>query len=199
MRFSVIVALVGSTAAIKVTGCGNGAAANYCAPAPAEQAGYNCDDQVPLPLPQYSGNLDASCRIPKPGAGGADGYAKLCAESAESSTAIAANQITVPDKNIVTDQAKVHEAVAKGEKKSQTCQVARRKFSINGEITVDEKYNDNLKGDETSKKCGQGASQTRSRTQLLNSCAVGAVAIPRTSACVESNGCTGSLCAPQSC
>jgi hypothetical protein len=54
--------------------------------------------------------------------------------------------------------------VSKGCSKEQNCQVAQRKFSIAGDITVTEKYNNSLKGEDVSEKCGQGASQTRSRT-----------------------------------
>jgi len=143
-------------------------------------------DGSSLPLPEYSGK--SSAQLSQPGDGGADGYARLSSQSADASSSISASQITIPDKSFVTDQAKVHESVAKGERNSKTCKVAQRKFSINGEITVDEKYNDNLKGEETQKKCGQGASQTRSRTQLLNRCDGGNAQVPQTGAFICKNG-----------
>jgi len=187
MKFSTIVALVGTASAIK-----HGASINYGCPPPqpvCEQsfcagpgAGANGES---LPYPAYSGSLSA--QVSQPGEGGSDGFAKLSSEASENQSSISASQITIPDKNFVTDQAKVHESVAKGDRKSQTCQVARRKFSINGEITVDEKYNDNLKGEETQKKCGQGASQTRSRTQLLNRCTGGGAQASQTRALVCQN------------
>lgn len=187
MKFSVFVALIGSTAAVRYYDCPQPKPILPCQQKEQqqEQAQFTCDDQQALPLPAYSGQLDAASRLPQPGAGGCDGYGRLSSESAASKTTIGASQLTIPDKNIVTDQAKVHESVAKGERKAQTCQVARRKFSINGEITVDEKYNDNLKGDETSKKCGQGAAQTRSRTQVLNVCSGGNVQVPPTAQFIQ--------------
>lgn len=180
MRFSTFVALVGTAAAVRFESqCGCPVAT------PAPQYDCGCDD-AKLPLPSYAGSagLDASNKLAQPGAGGSDGYARLSSQSASSRSSIGASQISVPDRNSVTDQAKVHESVAKGERRAQNCQVARRRFSINGEITVDEKYNDNLKGDDTQKKCGQGASQTRSRTQVLNACNAQAAA-PITACAVQ--------------
>jgi hypothetical protein len=184
MKFSVFVALLGSASA--VTFCGNAPAAPVCG-----QQQFSCDDQSNLQLPAYNGNnLKAQLGA---GEGCTDGYGKLSSESASSKTTIGASQITIPDKHIVTDQAKVHEEVAKGERQAQTCQVARRKFSISGEITVDEKYNDNLKGDDNSKKCGQGASQTRSRTQVLNVCTGGNASVPITAPCVARQASCGCI------
>jgi len=179
MKFAVFIALVGAASAARYNNCG-------CAQPPQEKPQaqeYNCDDQVALQANSLRGALDASAAIPQPGAGGCDGYGVLSSESAASRTCIGAAQVAIPDKNIITDQAKVQEAVSRGSRKSQTCQVAQRKFSIAGDITVTEKYNDNLKGDNTSESCGKGASQIRSRTQLISA---GAKAkIPVTTTCAQ--------------
>lgn len=121
MKFSVFVALIGSTAAIRYyPGCNQAAPAPEPTPAPApcQAEGNYCDAQGDLPLPAYSGSLDASGRLAQPGAGGADGYGSLSSENAASQQSIGASVLTIPDKNIVTDQAKVHESVAKGQRKA---------------------------------------------------------------------------------
>lgn len=97
--------------------------------------------------------------------------------------------MTIPDKNLITDQAKVSEYSAKGSQQEKTCQVAERTFSIGGEITVTEKYNDQLKGQHVSDKKSQGASQSRSRTQLLSNCG-GKADVPQTyQACAVTPSC----------
>ena len=183
MKFSVLIALVGAATASRYGQ--NGPASCGSAPAqPEPEAEYSCDGQAPLRGHSLRGSLNAAARLASPAAGDADGsigYGTLSAENAASSTTIGASQVAIPDKNIITDQAKVNEAVSRGSRKSQTCQVAQRKFSINGDITVTEKYNDSLKGDNNSESCGQGASQTRSRTQLLS--AGGSAQIPVTTQC----------------
>ena len=112
------------------------------------------------------------------------GFAKLSAESAASQTQIGAQNIIIPDKNTVTDQAKVSECCSKGEKAEQNCEVARRVFDIAGSICVTEKYNDQAKGQHVASKSGEGASQTRSRTQVENNTsAIGEGDIPCTCSC----------------
>jgi len=69
-------------------------------------------------------------------------YAKLTSESAGSNTNIGAQNIVIPDKHTVTDQAKVSESATRGENEEQNCEVAKRTFDINGSICVTEKYND---------------------------------------------------------
>lgn len=214
MKFGVFIALVGAAsaargnwasaqAAAQAQAIANGqasaqaaaqaqAASHYAAPAATQ---YSCDCVAPLAGATLRGALDAGSRLPTP-LGCNDGYGTLSAESAASETSIGAAQVAIPDKNIITDQAKVNEAVARGNRKSQTCQVAQRKFSIAGEISVTEKYNDSLKGDNTSESCGQGASQTRSRTQLLN--AAGRAQIPVTTQCAPVQTC-GCNVVPTSC
>ena len=71
----------------------------------------------------------------------------------------------IPDKHTVTDQAKVSEAKSRGEKSAQDVEVAKRTFDICGQIIVSEKYNDSSKGEHCASKEGEGASQSRSRTQ----------------------------------
>ena len=100
----------------------------------------------------------------------AGAYARLSSESAGSQTQIGAQNIVIPDKHTVTDQAKVSEAQSKGQAQSQKCQVAERTFNINGQITVEESYNDKSKSEHSACKDGEGASQTRSRTQVQNNC-----------------------------
>lgn len=182
MKF-VLLALVGTISAAKWhnDGCAPKPAPTCQAAAPVAQE-YTCD-QAALPVPSLRGALDAGARLPQPGMGGCNGYAVLSGESASSKTCIGAQQVAIPDKHLVTDQAKVNEGVNKGQKKSQTCQVAQRKFSIAGEVTVTEKYNDSMKGENTSETCGQGASQTRSRTQML--CGSAKAKIPVTTQCAE--------------
>jgi len=96
--------------------------------------------------------------------------------------------MTIPDKHTVTDQAKVSEDASNGSAQEQTCQVAQRKFTIGGEITVTEKYNDSLKSENASCKQGEGASQTRSRTQVCDNCS-GTAQIPVTAQCGAAPSC----------
>ena len=95
-------------------------------------------------------------------------YAKLTSESAGSNTNIGAQNIVIPDKHTVTDQAKVSESATRGSHQEQNCEVAKRTFDINGSICVSEKYNDSSKGQHSACKDGEGASQTRTRTQVHN-------------------------------
>lgn len=101
-----------------------------------------------------SNNLNAQL----PGQDRAGGYAKLTSESAGSQTQIGAQNIVIPDKHTVTDQAKVSEACSRGSNQEQNCQVAKRDFDINGHISVTEKYNDSSKGEHVASKEGSGAS-----------------------------------------
>ena len=103
-----------------------------------------------------------------PAAERAGSFAKLTSESAGSQTQIGAQNIVIPDKHTVTDQAKVSEAQSRGSKQAQNCEVAKRTFDIQGSISVTEKYNDSSKGEHCASKEGEGASQTRSRTQVQN-------------------------------
>lgn len=96
----------------------------------------------------------------------AGAYAKLTSESAGSNTNIGAQNIVIPDKHTVTDQAKVSESASRGSHQEQNCEVAKRTFDINGSICVSEKYNDSSKGQHSACKDGEGASQTRTRTQV---------------------------------
>lgn len=102
------------------------------------------------------------------GAERAGAYAKLTSESAGSNTNIGAQNIVIPDKHTVTDQAKVSESATRGSHQEQNCEVAKRTFDINGSICVSEKYNDSSKGQHSACKDGEGASQTRTRTQVQN-------------------------------
>ena len=103
-----------------------------------------------------------------PGADRAGSYAKLTAESAGSQTQIGAQQIVIPDKHTVTDQAKVSEAQSNGNAQSQKCSLSERTFDICGSITVAESYNDKTKSEHCASKNGEGASQSRARTQVQN-------------------------------
>lgn len=103
-----------------------------------------------------------------PGAERAGAYAKLTAESAGSQTQIGAQNIVIPDKHTVTDQAKVSEAQSNGQAQSQKCSLSERTFDICGSITVAESYNDKTKSEHCASKNGEGASQSRSRTQVQN-------------------------------
>jgi len=187
MKFTSIVALVGAATAIQykqAQDCG------CSAPAIIEEPFCGCSG-AHLEAKTLRGSLDASARLAGSQAG-CDGYARLCNQSAGSNTEIGASQYTIPDKNIVTDQAKVSESVSRGGNKEQTCKMSQKKFQIGGEITVTEKYNDSLKGEQVSEKCGQGAAQTRSRTAVLDSCN-GSADIPVTAQCAPSCGCNSRL------
>jgi hypothetical protein len=182
MKFTSIVALVGVATAIQykqANDCG-------CA-APIEEPFCGCSGGAHLEAKTLRGSLDASARLASSQAG-CDGYARLSNQSAGSNTEIGASQYTIPDKNIVTDQARVSESVSRGGNKEQTCKMSQKKFQIGGEITVTEKYNDSLKGEQVSEKCGQGAAQTRSRTQVLDSCN-GSADIPLTAQCGGASDC----------
>jgi len=115
-------------------------------------------------------------------------YAKLTSESAGSNTNIGAQNIVIPDKHTVTDQAKVSESATRGSHQEQNCEVAKRTFDINGSICVSEKYNDSSKGQHSACKDGEGASQTRTRTQVQNN-ACAKADIPCTCAAGSSCGC----------
>jgi len=189
MKFTSLIALVGATQAAKLCPCSQAPQAQYQAP----QAD-SCDDfdfsGVNGGAAGYRGlrgNLNAGSRLAAATQDG--GYGRLASENAASSTQIGASNIVIPDKNTVTDQAKVSEAVSKGNNKEQTCQVAQRKFTIGGEITVTEKYSDSLKAENVQEKCGEGASQTRSRTQVLDNMPQGAAGIPLTAQCGAAAGC----------
>ena len=118
----------------------------------------------------------------------AGGYAKLTSESAGSNTNIGAQNIVIPDKHTVTDQAKVSESATSGKHQEQNCEVAKRTFDINGSICVSEKYNDSSKGQHSACKDGEGASQTRTRTQVQNNVCAKAD-IPCT--CAAGSSCRG--------
>ena len=154
MKF-VIAALIGCSAAISLE-C---APCNECYEAPICQQG--CVDG------QYgSGYALGSQNAQLSGAERAGAYAKLTSESAGSNTNIGAQNIVIPDKHTVTDQAKVSESATRGSHQEQNCEVAKRTFDINGSICVSEKYNDSSKGQHSACKDGEGASQTRTRTQV---------------------------------
>lgn len=120
----------------------------------------------------------------------AGAYAKLTSESAGSNTNIGAQNIVIPDKHTVTDQAKVSESATRGSHQEQNCEVAKRTFDINGSICVSEKYNDSSKGQHSACKDGEGASQTRTRTQVQNN-ACAKADIPCT--CAAGSSCAAPL------
>lgn len=123
----------------------------------------------------------------------AGAYAKLTSESAGSNTNIGAQNIVIPDKHTVTDQAKVSESATRGSHQEQNCEVAKRTFDINGSICVSEKYNDSSKGQHSACKDGEGASQTRTRTQVQNN-ACAKADIPCTCAAGSASGYRGAAC-----
>lgn len=185
MQLSVLIALVGFATAQSCTG--------LAAPAPADcQFGGNGASYLNGAgaggAARLSGALNANGRLAAASRGA--GFGKLSAQSAASNTRIGASNIVIPDKNTITDTAKVSEAVSGGSSKEQTCQVAQRKFTIGGEITVTEQYNDSTKGEHTTQKNGEAASQTRSRTQVLDNCG-GSAAIPVTAQCGAAAGGAG--------
>jgi hypothetical protein len=171
MKFSVIVALFGYASAIRGP-CNAPPAPQDCS---SDNGAYAA--QSGLQAGALRG-LRANLAAPS----SSSAYGKLCSESAASKTEIGASNVVIPDKSTVTDQAKVTEDVSKGSSQAQTCQVAQRKFTIGGEITVTEKYNDSLKAENVAEKSGEGASQTKSRTHVLCNCQ-GKAEIPLTAAC----------------
>jgi len=188
MKFSTLLALFGAIEAAKICPCDQ-AVPEYSAPC--EQTCDNFDFSATRgSAGRLSGALNAAGRMA--GASREGTYGTLGSENAASNTQIGARNIVIPDKNTVTDQAKVSEAVSKGNNKEQTCQVAQRKFTIGGEITVTEKYSDSLKAENVQNKCGEGASQTRSRTQVLNNMPCGASSIPVTAQCGAPCSCSRS-------
>jgi len=166
MKYFALVALIGAAAAVKNCPCNS-----YDAPAQVPVAA-TCDfANGNFGQRGLSGALNAGNRLQANSANQGDhaGYARLATQSAGSSSTIGTSQMTIPDKHSVTDQAKVDEHAQNGSSQEQTCQVAQRKFTIGGEITVTEKYNDSLKSENASCRKGEGASQTRSRTQVSDS------------------------------
>jgi hypothetical protein len=164
MKFAVI-ALIGVVSATSLKAaypCG----CNKCEPVCNACDTCGCDGYDGYSRSGYGcrGGVDATL----PGAERSGAYAKLTAESAGSQTQIGAQQISIPDKCTVTDQAKVSEAQSKGSAQSQKCTVAKRTFDICGSISVEESYNDQSKSQHCAEKDGEGASQSRSRTQVQN-------------------------------
>ncbi len=98
----------------------------------------------------------------------AGSYASLSSESAGSNTQIGAQNIVIPDRQTVTDQTRVSEACNRGSNQAQNAEVASRTFDIAGSITVNERYNDSSRGENSGQQEGEGASQTRSRSQVLS-------------------------------
>jgi hypothetical protein len=157
MKF-VIAALIGSASAISLE-CAP--AVCECYEAPSCEQGYAAG--------QYgAGYAIGAQNAQLGGAERAGAFAKLTSESAGSNTNIGAQNIVIPDKHTVTDQAKVSESASRGSHQEQNCEVAKRTFDINGSICVSEKYNDSSKGQHSACKDGEGASQTRTRTQVQN-------------------------------
>lgn len=170
MRASVIIALLGLA---------NAASLKQCLPCQPEQASI-CNLSVGKPA-------SAGGRAAVLGAASREGsFAALATESAGSATNIAAQQIVIPDRHTVTDQTKVSESCSRGSNSAQSCEIAKRTFDIAGSITVSEKYNDSSKGEESAQKEGEGASQTRSRSQVANNLCAKAT-IPCT--CAPACGC----------
>ena len=161
MKFAIL-ALIGAASAASLQRY-----VDCCKPEPVCECACPCQDST---FGAYgragcgAAGLDATL----PGADRAGAYAKLTSESAGSQTQIGAQQIVIPDKHTVTDQAKVSEAQSSGQAQSEKCQVAERTFDISGSITVNESYNDKSKTQHCAQKNGEGASQSRSRTQVQN-------------------------------
>ena len=175
MKFA-IAALIGSASAVSLG----------CAPCYEVQA---CQQEQDCGCGAYGAGYSlGSQNAQLAGAERAGAFAKLTSESAGSNTNIGAQNIVIPDKHTVTDQAKVSESATKGSHQEQNCEVAKRTFDINGSICVSEKYNDSSKGQHSACKDGEGASQTRTRTQVQNNLCAKAD-IPCTCA-------AGSSCAP---
>jgi hypothetical protein len=171
MRTSVVLALLGfaSAATLKQNcGCAAPLPAPVCAPVAPQSL---CDLQV------------GKSKQALLGAASREGsFAALASETAGSTTNIGAQQIVIPDRHTVTDQTKVSEYCAKGSNNAQSCEIAKRTFDIAGSITVSEKYNDSSKGENAENKDSEGASQTRSRSQVANNLCAKAT-IPCTCAC----------------
>jgi hypothetical protein len=113
-------------------------------------------------------------------------FATLGSESAGSETRIGAQQIVIPDRHTVTDQTKVSESCSSGSNSASNVEVAKRTFDIAGSISVTENYQDKAEGQHAAQKEGEGASQTRSRSQVCNNVCAKAQ-IPCT--CAPSKGC----------
>jgi len=171
MKFATLIALVGATSAAKLG----------CAPQCEQVIDCGCDAGYGRARGGAAARLSGS-------SANSQGYAKLCSESAQSNTQIGGIQYTIPDKNTVTDQAKVSEAISSGNTSEKNCQVAKRNFTISGDICVEEKYTNQLKGEDSSSKCGQGSSQTKSRTSVANNCC-GSASVPLTTGLA--GGCSG--------
>ena len=179
MKF-VLAALIGSASAVALE------CAPSCGPCYEEQS---CYEQPACGCASgYGGASIGSQNAKLSGQERSGAYAKLTSESAGSNTNIGAQNIVIPDKHTVTDQAKVSEYATRGSHQEQNCEVAKRTFDINGSICVSEKYNDSSKGQHSACKDGEGASQTRTRTQVQNN-ACAKADIPCTCAAGSSCGC----------
>ena len=157
----VIAALIGCASAVSLE----------CAPAAPAFSGCGCPCDSSCAGTYGASGSGYSLGAQSASLGGqerAGGYAKLTSESAGSNTQIGAQNIVIPDKHTVTDQAKVSESAMRGSHQEQNCEVAKRTFDIAGSISVSEKYNDSSKGQHSACKDGEGASQTRTRTQVQN-------------------------------
>ena len=124
------------------------------------------------------------------------GIGSLVSIQAGSTTQIGAQNIVVPDKKTITDQAKVSKTQAQSKKQDQGCGVSKRSFSVKGGIKITQKGENTSKGESSAKQCGEDASQSKeSESVKSNNCAQ--ASLPTTEGQVDydqSCGCQQNTC-----
>jgi hypothetical protein len=121
MKF-VIPAFIGSVSAVSLEYV-HASACNACNEAPA------CDQGCGGYISGYGQGYNLGDRnAVLSGADRTGAFAKLTSESAGSNTNIVAQNIVIPDKHTVTDQAKVSESTTRGSHQEQNCEVTKKTY-----------------------------------------------------------------------
>ena len=115
----------------------------------------------------YRASLSRGASVPCGG-----GVGTLTTQLAGSATSIGAQKIVVPDKQTVTDQAKVSKTCSQAKKQDQGCAVSKRSFTVNGGIKITQKGENTSKGASSASHCGEQASQSKETESVRsNTCA----------------------------
>ena len=108
--------------------------------------------------------LSKQINLPSLPCGG--GIGTLTSQLAGSATNIGAQNIVIPDKKSVTDQAKVSKTCSQSKKQDQNCAVSKRSFAVNGGIRITQKGENTLKSEASASQCGEEASQSQLRNNV---------------------------------
>ena len=150
MKSFVVVALLGA------------AAATACAPSDccASECEYGSGDVYRIQ------QLNRQVSLPQGG-----GIGTLVTQAAGAETQIGAQKIVVPDKQTVTDQAKVSKTCSQTKKQDQGCAVSKRSFCVKGGIKIVQKGENSNKMEASASECGEEASQSKRSESVCSNCA----------------------------